>query len=777
MVDLSQIFDSDYYSALYPDLGSAGLVNQEQLFNHFIQSGIDENRSFSPLIELNYYQSVNPDLSMAGLNTNRQLIDHIINFGINEKRRFSPNIDLNFYASANPDLIAAGLNSGAQLFDHLINLGVREGRPLVAPPVSLPEVTPPQPQLPTDDPDPGIPDVPDFPEFPDLLGGFLTTRAFNSDSSNLALNNGFNNVPGLTGLNSAVTASWQIAVSYLQKFLIDPDFATKITTAFGQDANFDLAKSFVEDLIGGQTAPTIHIVSLDELAGAQGAFDLVTNTIYLSQEFIVQHATTPENIASVILEEVGHYIDAQINSVDAPGDEGAIFSDLVRGIHLSDEALGQLKSNEDWGTLQLGDFTIPVERSKRWSLWTYDLNNFQGWNRFVGSTTVNSNSTGINLDWGFDSADKFNSVYLGNQKDNFVALVGTFAHFEAGKSYTFKANGDDSLFLMAQPQSNRNNYSWITPQWEVFDHGQGRPADKTYNFTAKESGWHTVYAGLIEKGGRAYIDVNWQPSDGRWTIQANKNGERRPIHIQSIDGQPITDKPTWLVIHGNANSASHMENLAKAIKSNQPNAQVLTLDWGSAANNVSFGDEVNRALQKSTEWIQPVAQAAKNLLTDFGISNKNINLVGHSLGTYVSWEISKSIPQGVNKIIALDPATQIPGWYKTKNINFSEYSDWSWAFKGSAFGDDTKAGTADEFFQMAFPSLNPDTNHRSVHEAFAALLYQNNSLWSLNQMKPSGKLWNIDYGPKAEAFISFYKNGSQWQISQWRDDRGALIAS
>jgi hypothetical protein len=36
-------------------------------------------------------------------------------------------------------------------------------------------------------------------------------------------------------------------------------------------------------------------------------------------------------IAAVLLEEIGHFVDSKINLADTPGDEGAVFSAIVRG--------------------------------------------------------------------------------------------------------------------------------------------------------------------------------------------------------------------------------------------------------------------------------------------------------------------------------------------------------------------------------------------------------------------------------------------------------------
>ncbi len=488
MLELSQVFDAGYYSANNPDLAAAGLLNPDQLFNHFTQFGINEGRGFSPYVDLDFYQAVNPDLGAAGLTDKRQLLDHLINAGINEKRRFSTNVSLSFYEAANPDLPAAGLDTGEELFDHIINFGAKEGRLLVEPLV-------PQPLQPGPS---DLPDLPDFPELPDNP----TPQSMNIGGGNLLLGGQSNSGQSMPDLNVVLATGLQSAVNQLQDFLTDADFANKITTAFGEAANLDAAKSLIQELANAQSLPTIKMANLDELAGNQGAFDALTNTAYISQEFLLQHASNPENIASVLLEEIGHSIDSRINAVDAPGDEGAIFSQLVRGNNLSAEDLSKWKTEDDMTTLTLGNSNISVELSKQWGLWIYDLNNFQGWGSPIGSTVVNGDENGINLNWGLGAA-------AGDLSDNFVAVAGAYAYFEAGRIYAFRANADDELFLTAESYYNPSNYTWITPQWDVFDHRRGRSADHFYIFTPQETGWHTVYSYLTERYGNAYMDVSW----------------------------------------------------------------------------------------------------------------------------------------------------------------------------------------------------------------------------------------------------------------------------
>jgi hypothetical protein len=64
-----------------------------------------------------------------------------------------------------------------------------------------------------------------------------------------------------------------------------------------------------------------------------------------------------------LLEEYGHFIDAHINQTDSAGDEGDIFSNLVRGNILSAETLQALKGENDWATITVGGQSIEIEQA------------------------------------------------------------------------------------------------------------------------------------------------------------------------------------------------------------------------------------------------------------------------------------------------------------------------------------------------------------------------------------------------------------------------------
>ncbi|MDJ0647421.1 MAG: Calx-beta domain-containing protein [Xenococcaceae cyanobacterium MO_188.B19] len=130
----------------------------------------------------------------------------------------------------------------------------------------------------------------------------------------------------------------------LQQFVNEPDFTDKMQLAFGE--NTDGSQLRASWQAGEFIFPQIEIVNATDLNGANGAFARDTNKIYLAQEFLLANQSDIDVVAAVLLEEYGHSVDSEINSVDAPGDEGAIFAALVQGEKLDESEL-QLLRNED----------------------------------------------------------------------------------------------------------------------------------------------------------------------------------------------------------------------------------------------------------------------------------------------------------------------------------------------------------------------------------------------------------------------------------------------
>lgn len=80
---IGNVFDASFYRAANSDLTG---LNDAQALSHFQTFGLNEGRSFSPLIDLNLYRASSSDL--ASFN-NSQLLEHLRNYGVAEGRSFS----------------------------------------------------------------------------------------------------------------------------------------------------------------------------------------------------------------------------------------------------------------------------------------------------------------------------------------------------------------------------------------------------------------------------------------------------------------------------------------------------------------------------------------------------------------------------------------------------------------------------------------------------------------------------------------------------------------
>ena len=148
----------------------------------------------------------------------------------------------------------------------------------------------------------------------------------------------------------------------LFNFAQSDDFWANLATAFG--TSYDVVKA-TELRNQWQSRnfsqlPPIEVLSGEVLGTAKGAYAVSTNKIYLSESFL--NVASSESLVKVILEEIGHYVDAQINPVDTPGDEGAIFAELLSGESLSTQQLQALKAEDDTAYVTLNGQQIQIEQ-------------------------------------------------------------------------------------------------------------------------------------------------------------------------------------------------------------------------------------------------------------------------------------------------------------------------------------------------------------------------------------------------------------------------------
>jgi Ca2+-binding RTX toxin-like protein len=150
--------------------------------------------------------------------------------------------------------------------------------------------------------------------------------------------------------------------------------------------------------------PPIEVLSDEVLGTANGAYSSSTNKIYLSASFL--NTASSAAIVNVILEEIGHYVDAQINPVDTPGDEGAIFAELVQGNSLDVATLDALRAENDQTTIIVNGESIQVEQA-----------NFTG-------TNGNDNITGTSGDDNIDALGGNDTINGNGGLDNINGGAG-----------------------------------------------------------------------------------------------------------------------------------------------------------------------------------------------------------------------------------------------------------------------------------------------------------------------------------------------------------------
>ncbi|TAE97373.1 MAG: hypothetical protein EAZ78_25860 [Oscillatoriales cyanobacterium] len=314
-----------------------------------------------------------------------------------------------------------------------------------------------------------------------------------------------------------------------------------------------------------------------------------------------------------------------------------------------------------------------------------------------------------------------------------------------------------------------------------------------------------------------------------------KKKERLSISISNRNGSPITSidpkKETWVVVHGNKDysTSPKMSALADAVaeykkkQNSNEEPQVLVVDWNQPANNDENSD---KRPDLAAEWVNKVAEFAVHSLKDiWGISAGKINLVGHSLGTFVSGLIAekylKYTDSKINKLILLDSArvlkldkdtsfTTIGGQisdsedYDLDGSQFvtespPKFSDvatfsrsiWGDFAEGNGLGSPRYNETADESIKVKFKGSKSIiegrlelserlvlgdglTNHGDLVYLFSNILKGEDAISSkLSLDAPLNKEWrNIPGGP--EAILEAEKPGD---LDANKNDKGAKAAT
>ena len=548
----------------------------------------------------------------------------------------------------------------------------------------------------------------------------------------------------------------------LTKFAAGPDFVAKMNLAFGENWDAAGAKALAEGWFHGDFSdiPPVKVVSSAEIAGANGAFAAATNTIYLSKEFLTHNGANPAAVADVLLEEIGHSVDARLNVTDSPGDEGAIFAAVVQGKELSEGELQALKGEDDRATVTIDGKILSVEYatfyginfSQDWGGLTFDWSSGEiVYKQWVPFTLNDGNSASyknvISRNWGNGAPSN-----VGVSSDKFGVFLWREADFEEGVTYNFSVKADDYYNIRAIPFNANSGNEWINISGQNGNWLKDAYDRKTYTFNPAKTGKYWVNVGYAEEKGDASFSLSWD-SNKAITVENqtfsvelslyDKDGKKGTADRSNID----PNKDTVVVIHGRGEGKDdgNVIQLARTAADSQyyPNSQVLYLDWKEAAND--RGQPITSIPFDAAERISPVAQWATNRLKELGIAPEKTILLGHSLGSYVASEIGR-ISGGVKNVVALDPAFpgnrydidgNHPGYQRVVDFNQAATNSIALVVSdadtvGGSAGDNSRASSANDSYIVYFlgysgndPVKKATEYHNGVVNVFSNIMLRN----------------------------------------------------
>jgi Bacterial Ig-like domain/Putative Ig domain/FG-GAP-like repeat/FG-GAP repeat len=245
----------------------------------------------------------------------------------------------------------------------------------------------------------------------------------------------------------------QFIQGQLARFAAQDNFESIIFTAFGDQVDLLLLQDLRQQWLMGdfRVIPEIQVVENGELGEAKGAYAAELDRIFVSTDFLA--TASASSIGAVLLEEVGHRIDRLLNhGLDSVGDEGELFSALVRGVSLTAAQIAVIQAENDHTTAIISGQVVEIETASFSSPSTFAVGatpfsiavgDFNGDGK-QDLTTANYNDTNI-------------SVLLGNGNGNFTNSIA-FAVGSGTSSITVgDFNGDGKQDLVTTNRAFGNN--------------------------------------------------------------------------------------------------------------------------------------------------------------------------------------------------------------------------------------------------------------------------------------------------------------------------------
>ena len=170
----------------------------------------------------------------------------------------------------------------------------------------------------------------------------------------------------LTLAGEGIIEAWQNktdptqALVYAFAGIFGTNFEPNAQIAFGEKFDIQKAKALGNDILGGNygVLPDFQFIDSTEI---NGGYAQSSNTVFFDNLFVSQNAANPNVVGKVLVEELGHRIDAFASPVDSMGDEGKILAKLVNGEKISSAELTSLKAEDDHSVININGLQVTVE--------------------------------------------------------------------------------------------------------------------------------------------------------------------------------------------------------------------------------------------------------------------------------------------------------------------------------------------------------------------------------------------------------------------------------
>lgn len=159
----------------------------------------------------------------------------------------------------------------------------------------------------------------------------------------------FLHTPNEFSLNNSLYSAAAYSLTAIQQF------GSSLDHVFGRQAAAQLNEWVTNERVDNPLRLLEKLglnLIVDSITGVStGAYSESLNAIYLSSSFIEN--ALPLAVTQVLVEEIGHAIDAKINNADSRGDEGERFASLVFGLNSEPASIPQTQAMSESNSGQL----------------------------------------------------------------------------------------------------------------------------------------------------------------------------------------------------------------------------------------------------------------------------------------------------------------------------------------------------------------------------------------------------------------------------------------